>query len=201
MQRLASARKYLSDIAEFKLMVSRREALRIANTGLVLGLAGCVGNQASESTDSPTPLQSPTASTEPFDPLDYVDEWHEEPLRAEGEPIEVEKTLDSSEPLDTACNSLATDTVRDRVKEQLDDPGRLSGGRGRIDHPDFETAVYIHRQFIIKRDGTVRFRPKVSFDTLLEVTPRTIRATVRYEDEANSCEFPVFLEDEVWYEE
>lgn len=183
-------------------MVTRRDTLRISISALPLGIAGCVGNNLRQST-TPTEQDptSPTSSPKPFDPLDYVDEWHEEPVRAMGDPIEATQELESSQPLDTACNSLATDTVRNRVQGWFADSSGISGGRGRIDHPEFDIAVYIHRRFIIKRDGTPRSMPKVSFDRLLEVTPRSIRATVRFENQTHTCEFPVFLEDVVLYEE
>lgn len=93
-------------------MPSRRDLIRFSI--LPFGLAGCPGNKPPRTTgppttqtthsprptETPTPqtTQSPTTTPEPFDPLDYVEEWHEEPIRAEGPAIEVEKTLDSLEP-------------------------------------------------------------------------------------------------------
>lgn len=138
---------------------------------------------------------------ESFDPLDYVDEWHEAPVRAEADPIEAEETLDSFEPLDTKCASVANTAVRRYVGQSFDDPGRVGGGIGNIDHPDYETAVFVHRHFIVNRDGSVASRPKVAYDRLLQVTPKAVHATVRFENQTHTCEYPVFLEDEVWYVE
>lgn len=192
-------------------MPSRRDFLRYSISILPFGIAGCPGNQtgtpAPATTRSPRPNetptpqtpQSPTTTPEPFDPLDYVEEWHVEPIRAEGPAIAVEKTLDSLEPFYIECVSLATDTVRDRVNEQLDNPGQVSSGWGNVDHPEHENAVFIGREFVIERDGGVASQPDVTFDTLLKVTPKSIRATVNYEDHTHVCELPVFLKDAVIY--
>lgn len=192
-------------------MPSRRDFLRYTISILPFGLAGCPGNQTGTPTpnrtrsprpnETPTPqtTQSPTATPEPFDPLDYVEEWHEEPIRAEGPAIAVEKTLDSLEPFYTECVSVATETVRDRVNEQLENPGQVSSGWGNVDHPDFEKAVFVGREFVIEGDGSVASKPNVTFDTLLKVTPKSIKVTINYEDHKHVCKLPVVLKDAVTY--
>lgn len=180
-------------------MVSRREALQIGSSILAFGVTGCLGNQTPQSTPSPT-SQHPTPTPEPFDPLDYFDVWHEsgERFRAEGSPLEVQRSLESAADLDQECRSIASSEALQAVRDRVEDPGRLTKALTTIEDSDHEWITVVERQFIVDaRDQSVEAKPNVDWDTFLHSTPRTVRVTVSYENDSVTCEHPVFVGDVV----
>lgn len=139
-----------------------------------------------------------------FDPSDHLDDWQDERARGEADPIEDEQPIESDGIIEVRCGRVARDTLREVVSDRLDQPSGLSFGFGtdpQREENESDTAdeyrLVVRRTIHRTRDGDVRSKPDVGFETLREVTPREVRMTVKHGDAEHTCRYPVYIEDSV----
>lgn len=161
--------------------MERRKFLATAGIVISSNLAGCFAGQN-------------------FDPTDHVDDWQDERARGEADSIEDEQSIDSYGIIEVKCGREARDTLQEVVLDQLDQPSGLSFGFGK-DSDENETdtedeyRLLVSRVIHLTRDGDVRSKPDVRFETLREATPREVQMTVKHEDTEHTCRYPVYVMD------
>lgn len=94
---------------------SRREALRLTGSGLIIGTTGCSGLGC-------------FGFREPFDPHEYVDDWQDEYVRGAADPIETVQSVDSQGTLKTLCGRVISDAVEKAITEQVTITGAVDSG-------------------------------------------------------------------------
>lgn len=163
--------------------ISRRSVLATCGVSFLPAVSGCSGIGF-------------FGTGESFDPHDHVDDWHDEPVRGTADPIQIEQVVDSRESLASKCGWVSSDavesTVADRVTltRAVDFSYTKAAGMN-----DGEWFVMVSRIVHFGQSNEVHLTPEITFATLLEATPRTVRASITHEDEEYSCRHPVYVVD------
>lgn len=172
--------------------MERRAVLGGVGTVLSSVLTGCAGSSADSSRQS-------------FDPSDHVDDWQEEQVQGEADPIDTEEAVDSGS-LEVRCGRVGRDALQSVVLDRLDHTSSLAFGFGRNPKHDAATEeedeyrLIVERVITVGRDGDMRSKPKVSFSTLREVTPSEVDTTLRRDESViHTCQHVVYVQDTVNY--
>ena len=157
---------------------TRRSILRALGGVLLMPIVGCLG------------------STQ-FDPEDHVEDWHDEPIRGQGDPIEEEQTVDSlNVGIEEQCSWEAENAVERAVMERANSPPAVH-----IDYtkttelPDAGWVVLVQRVVVLGPTGKVKQIPQILFNDLLAVTPPTVSMTIESENKEYSCRYAVYTSD------
>lgn len=92
------------------------------------------------------------------------------------------------------CGGAANERVRAILREQLgaeNTPG-TSWGRNREGDED-GIAVNVSLDTMYDRDGELLSEPTVEYETVLEVAPRAVEATIRYAEQEHTETIPVWI--------
>lgn len=152
---------------------TRRHLLQSLGGGLSVALSGCLYG----------PLFD---SGEPFDPKDHVEDWHPEPVEAQGEPIEVNR-----------CGIDAVDEIKTAVHDRANAQESIQAGYTKSEEmPDWY--LYVNRVIVVGPSGDVQELPKVSFETIVNATPDSV---VKAIDDGQDvmCPEEVYVYDRVQY--
>lgn len=86
---------------EYVPMIVRRKVLESSVGGLTALVAGCTGSSTPDATD-------------------HVEDWHEDAVRGDGDPIEIERSVDESDRFETRCHWVGRERLRAVLDERLD---------------------------------------------------------------------------------
>lgn len=162
---------------------SRRETLRLAGSALTIGMSGCSGLGF-------------FGFREPFDPHEHVDDWQDEYVRGAADSIETVQSVDSPGSLKSLCGRVSSIAVEATITEQVTITRAVD-----IDYTkaeginEGEWFVMASRIIHFDQSNEVHLTPVISFSSLREATPRTVRATITRNGQEYSCRHPVFLAD------
>lgn len=147
---------------------------------------------------SDTPAREDSSKGEGFDPTEHIDDWQDERVRGEAEPIEVTATVDSATAMDKNCARVAKDAVGSVLDERLPQPIGYYGV-GRDPEGEHEYVIRVGRTLTVEQNGTVALSPELPFDMLRSLTPRTVRATTVHKGIERTCNHPVYVQDRVLF--
>lgn len=156
------------------------------------------------------------------DPADHVpDEWHDEPARATGYPIETTGEVDEStddveyvpeedavrhpdgelEPADEwlgyAQLPPASKAARAVVRDVVDADDAVHGPAGVREFHGYDYVLVVRREVTVDREGDVVSSPETEFSTLRNVMPRSCFVTFSFEEGDHECEVPAYVSDVV----
>jgi hypothetical protein len=148
---------------------------------------------------SNTPAREGSSSAETgFDPTEHIDDWQDERVRGESEPIAVTATIDSAVAVDLKCARVAKDAVGSVLDERLPQPIGYYGV-GRDPEGEHEYVIRVGRTLTVKQNGTVTLSPDIPFDLLRSLTPRAVGVTADHEGAEQTCNHPVYVQDRVLF--
>lgn len=159
-------------------------------------VTGCIG-APSASTDVPSTDTEPTTTGGTDTESEYPTRQGIRIGQADVD-IHPQKTVSFTDNVaQLRCTCVAADAVQEHVFARIDTTG-ISVGCGRtpiLATPIEETgfAVNVHHTTTFDRDGNLLKEPKVSYDQLRAVTPRTASATIDSEGREHTCTVPVYV--------
>ncbi|OIB56919.1 hypothetical protein [Natrialba sp. SSL1] len=172
-----------------------RRAILSTLVGLLGLLAGCSSVLTTESDSDPGP-----------DPNEHVDDWQDEPTRATAAPLEFERPDNGEGSTETQCGSASREFLVAVLEDRLDETDSVSvalttaSGSERLGIDDSRVLI-VSRHIVVSRSGVVHSTPPISFETVRESTPETIRMTERSDTDDLSCRVPVYVHDEILVED
>lgn len=97
---------------------------------------------------------------------------------------------------DRKCASIGSEVVLSTIQERFETEVRgIMKGVGAGDtSEDLGTVITVWATTHRNRDGKIRSEPNVSFEALVERTPRAVHATITLEDREHTRSVPVFVE-------
>lgn len=165
---------------------ARRHVLQATCGVLTVGLVGCF---------EPGLFRS---ESQRFNPSEHVEDWHDDPVRGQAQPLEIERQVEPGS-LGSKCGWASADAVEVAVKERIDRwSQQLDVSRTQSSGlPDEGWFIEVAREIRVDNTGEVYKTPVARFQPLVEATPRTVSATVYTEEWQLSCEHAVYVIDTV----
>lgn len=169
---------------EYVPMIVRRKVLESSVGGLTALVAGCTGSSTPDATD-------------------HVDDWHEDAVRGDGDPIEIERSVDESDRFETRCHWVGRERLRAVLDERLDRTENLQmhltteSGTENLEIEETGRILVVNRVLVVDRSGSVRSTPTPAFEAVRENTPRVVNVTVDHESHERTCAVPVYIHDSI----
>ncbi|ELY87787.1 hypothetical protein C483_17858 [Natrialba hulunbeirensis JCM 10989] len=176
-------------------MMLVRRTILTTFVGLLGLLAGCSSVLTTESDSDPA-----------LDPNEHVDDWQDDPVRATAATLEFERPDNGEGATETQCVSASKEYVEALLEDRLSETDSVSvalttaAGSERLGIDDGRVLI-VSRQIVVSRSGVVRSTPPVSFETIRQSTPETIRMTGSSDTDDLSCRVPVYVHDEILVED
>lgn len=196
-------------------MIGRRRVLRALSASAALASAGCFaveGTDRSDGSPDETVRRGEADAVARYettiqdDDVDYVGNGTVEIVVAQsgGDPVRTE-TEPFEEWAERRCLTAAQAGVWRHVKDEIGDDYDLDTSNFRFGHgaeagAPRSNGVIVTYLVTLDHDDNVVDQPSIPFDELVDVTPESATATIKFEGQEHHCEGPVWVERRTEYE-